>query len=127
MIDYILWVGVAILQIVNIVVLIKQHKMIDELNGEIEELRDDNVWYNNRFKAVARDHANLREKIDKAIECIKNRNTTKSKKERFMSGKSTLEKVLEILEEDNSTTITIKGTDTTWFSTNNNITYTKEG
>lgn len=35
--------------------------------------------------------------IYKAIECIKNRNTTKSKKERFMSGETTLEKVLEIL------------------------------
>lgn len=40
--------------------------------------------------------------IKKAIECIENRNTTKSKKERFMSGTTTLSKVLDILRgEDN--------------------------
>lgn len=110
MIDYILWVGVTILQIVNIVVLIKQHKMIDELNGEIEELRDDNVWYNNRFKAVARHCGELRDRIEDAKQYL---NTTPIKKEHKVA-------LLRLLEDKNSTSITLN-------SNNMNITYTKEG
>ena len=71
--------------------------MSEEEKAELQEANDEIVWWHNRFNAVQRDYENLQHKIDKAIECIKNRNTTKSKKERFMSGKTTLEKVLEIL------------------------------
>ena len=79
--------------------------MIEPVSDNILNLVND--LYNNldaKDKIIndqALEIARLKETIDKARECIKNRNTTKSKKERFMSGETTLEKVLEILGDNN--------------------------
>ncbi len=40
MIDIILWVGITILQIINITALIYQYKMINKLENEKEELQN---------------------------------------------------------------------------------------
>lgn len=79
--------------------------MIEPVSDNILNLVND--LYNNldaKDKIIndqALEIVRLKETIDKARECIKNRNTTKSKKERFMSGETTLEKVLEILGDNN--------------------------
>ncbi len=46
--------------------------MSDEEKAELEELYENSEWWHNRFKAVQRDYENLQQKIDKAIEYIKN-------------------------------------------------------
>ena len=42
-----------------------------ELKAEIQEANDSITWWANRFKAVERDNRELHERIDKAIEYIK--------------------------------------------------------
>lgn len=97
MIECILWVVITILQIINIVVIVKQYKTINELTTENEELVDDNEWYNNRYKAVARHCGELRDRIDDAKQYI---NTTPIKKEHKVA-------LLRILEDNNTTTVTL--------------------
>lgn len=97
MIECILWVVITILQIINIVVIFKQYKTINELTAENEELVDDNEWYNSRYKAVARHCGELRDRIDDAKQYI---NTTPIKKEHKVA-------LLKILEDNNTTTTTL--------------------
>ena len=97
MIECILWVVITILQIINIVVIVKQYKTINELTAENEELVDDNEWYNSRYKAVARHCGELRDRIDDAKQYI---NTTPIKKEHKVA-------LLRILEDNNTTTVTL--------------------
>lgn len=97
MIECILWVVITILQIINIVVIFKQYKTINELTAENEELVDDNEWYNSRYKAVARHCGELRDRIDDAKQYI---NTTPIKKEHKVA-------LLKILEDNKTTTTTL--------------------
>lgn len=69
---------------------ILSNKEYKDLINENEELTKTIIFHYLKY-------SELQDKVYDAIECIKNRNTTKSKKERFMSGETTLEKVLEIL------------------------------
>lgn len=96
MIECILWVVITILQIINIVVIAKQYKTINELTAENEELVDDNEWYNSRYKAVARHCGELRDRIDDAKYYL---NTKPIKKEHKIE-------LLKLLEDRDSTTIT---------------------
>ena len=45
--------------------------MSEEEKTELEELYENSEWWHNRFKAVQRDYENLQQRIDKAIEYIK--------------------------------------------------------
>ena len=45
--------------------------MSEEEKAELEELYENSEWWHNRFNAVQRDYENLQQKIDKAIEYIK--------------------------------------------------------
>lgn len=45
--------------------------MSEEEKAELEELYENSEWWHNRFKAVQRDYEELKAKIDKAIEYIK--------------------------------------------------------
>jgi len=44
---------------------------ITQLQQENKELNEDIIWWTNRFKAVERDNKELKQRIDKAIEYIK--------------------------------------------------------
>lgn len=44
---------------------------ITNLQEENKELNDDNIWWNNRFKAVQRNYKDYKSRIDKAIEHLK--------------------------------------------------------
>lgn len=101
MIECILWVIITILQIINIVVIFKQYKTINELTAENEELVDDNEWYNSRYKAVARHCGELRDRIDDAKHYL---NTKPIKKEHRIE-------LLKLLEDRDSTTITLNTKD----------------
>ena len=68
----------------------KQALEISKLRKEIELLQNDLDNANSKLSDLTKSHL-------EAIKCIKNRNTTKSKKERFMTGETTLEKVWKIL------------------------------
>lgn len=45
---------------------------ITNLQEENEELNDDNIWWNNRFKAVQRNYKDYKSRCEKAIEYIEN-------------------------------------------------------
>lgn len=45
---------------------------ITNLQEENKELNDDNIWWNNRFKAVERDNRDYKSRNKKAIEYIEN-------------------------------------------------------
>lgn len=47
---------------------------IQELEAQVQELNDDAIWWTNRFNALERENKQLKERIDKTIECI-NENT----------------------------------------------------
>ena len=46
-------------------------KYITNLQEENKELNDDNIWWNNRFKAVERNYKDYKSRNKKAIEFIK--------------------------------------------------------
>ena len=45
--------------------------MSEEEKAELEELYENSEWWHNRFNAVQRDYEELKARIDKAIEYIK--------------------------------------------------------
>ena len=46
--------------------------LCEHLLQENKELKDSITWWSNRFKAIERDNRVLKEKINKAINCINN-------------------------------------------------------
>ena len=56
-------------------------KRLCDKEQENKVLREEITWWSNRFKAVERDNRKLREKINKAIEYIKEHNVLAVNKE----------------------------------------------
>lgn len=91
---------------------------IEELDAEIKELNDDNIWWTNRYNAIRKEHRDTitrnedyRARIDKAIEFIEEHNIIGTNKEYLPSG---IEKCysLELME-------ILKGSDKEWIIINN--------
>lgn len=66
---------------------------MQEVEAQVQELNDNNIWWHNRFNVVQRDYENLKDKIDKAIEYI----TTEQLYTNYQWGKSQYEKILKDL------------------------------
>lgn len=67
---------------------------ITNLQEENKELNDDNIWWNNRFKAVQRDYEDYKSRNEKAIEYIGNGNLGIPRKTR--------DKFIKILKGENN-------------------------
>ena len=71
--------------------------MSKEEKAELEELYENSEWWHNRFNAVQRDYENLQQKIDKAIEYIKENTLIDYYGMPCFNNQKNIEELLEIL------------------------------
>lgn len=77
-----------------------KYKFFDNCGDEESFTLEDYLEIGNKLYDYEEENKKLKEERKEILELIKNRNTTKSKKERFISGKSTLDRISEILGDE---------------------------